>query len=82
VFDPAVYVGDREVDLAMSTLFGGFGGEFARAYESAWPLDEGYPLRRDVYNLYHLLNHVNLFGSGYLARTERALARIAAAIGS
>jgi len=79
VFDPAVYVGDREVDLAMTELFGGFGATFARAYVKRWPLTDGYPLRRTVYNLYHLLNHLNLFGSTYLARIERSIDEILAA---
>lgn len=79
VFDPAPYVGDREVDLAMSELFGGFGNAFATAYRKAWPLDPGYPLRRDLYNVYHLLNHTNLFGEAYLARTTRTLAGVLAA---
>jgi fructosamine-3-kinase len=66
IFDPAVYYGDREVDLAMTRLFGGFPSEFYFAYESAWPLDPGSRERRDLYNLYHVLNHLNLFGGGYL----------------
>ena len=81
VYDPAVYVGDREVDIAMTELFGGFGREFVQAYAAERPLDAGYPLRRDVYNLYHLLNHLNLFGPGYRARVEQTLARILAAAG-
>jgi fructosamine-3-kinase len=76
VFDPAVYVGDGEVDLAMTELFGGFGPAFMRGYESVRPSAPGYALRRDLYNLYHLLNHLNLFGSAYLARTGRTLARL------
>ncbi|HEX6136996.1 MAG TPA: fructosamine kinase family protein [Casimicrobiaceae bacterium] len=79
VFDPAVHVGDREADLAMTELFGGFGRDFRRAYEEAWPLDAGYPLRRDLYNLYHLLNHLNLFGATYLGRAEQTLRRLLAA---
>ena len=79
VFDPAVYVGDREVDLAMTELFGGFGPQFLRAYAGRWPLDSGYPLRRDLYNLYHLLNHLNLFGASYLAPAERKIASLLAA---
>ena len=74
VFDPAVYVGDGEVDLAMTELFGGFGAAFMRAYESVRPIAPGYALRRHLYNIYHLLNHLNLFGAAYLARTERTLA--------
>ena len=80
VFDPAVYVGDREVDVAMMELFGGFDRACLPAYQRAWPVADGYPVRRDIYNLYHLLNHVNLFGAGYLARTQRALARVIAAV--
>jgi fructosamine-3-kinase len=79
VFDPAVYVGDREVDIAMTELFGGFGVAFMRAYGEAWPLDSGYPQRRTIYNLYHLLNHLNLFGSSYAARVERSIDEILAA---
>jgi protein-ribulosamine 3-kinase len=81
VFDPAVYVGDREADLAMTELFGGFGAEFFRGYEEVWPLADGYPLRRDLYNVYHLLNHVNLFGEAYVARTRRTLASLLATAG-
>jgi protein-ribulosamine 3-kinase len=65
IFDPAVYYGDREADIAMTELFGGFGRRFMDAYHEAWPLDPGYPLRRDLYNLYHVLNHYVLFGGGY-----------------
>lgn len=73
VFDPAVYYGDREADLAMTELFGGFPREFYEAYDEAWPLDEGYRRRKHLYNLYHLLNHLNLFGGGYLAQVESTL---------
>jgi protein-ribulosamine 3-kinase len=73
VFDPAVYYGDREADLAMTELFGGFPGEFYRAYNEAWPLDAGYEKRKQLYNLYHLLNHLNLFGGGYLAQVKATL---------
>jgi fructosamine-3-kinase len=69
-FDPAVYYGDREADLAMTRLFGGFGPRFYAAYEAAWPLDAGAAARRDLYNLYHVLNHLNLFGVGYRAKAE------------
>src|SRR6185503_6794480 len=65
VFDPAVYYGDRETDLAMTELFGGFAPEFYAAYEDELPLDEGYAWRKHLYNLYHLLNHLNLFGGAY-----------------
>jgi fructosamine-3-kinase len=73
VFDPAVYYGDREADLAMTELFGGFPREFYRAYNEAWPLEAGYQRRKHLYNLYHLLNHLNLFGGGYLAQVTGTL---------
>jgi protein-ribulosamine 3-kinase len=66
IFDPAVYYGDREADLAMTRLFGGYGPHFYAAYEAAWPLDAGAASRVRLYNLYHILNHLNLFGGGYL----------------
>ncbi len=65
IFDPAVYYGDRETDLAMTELFGGFSPTFYAAYNAAWPLDTGYASRKTLYNLYHILNHFNLFGGGY-----------------
>ena len=68
IFDPAVYYGDRETDLAMTKLFGGFGSAFYEGYESAWPLHHGSRERLALYQLYHVLNHLNLFGSGYLGR--------------
>mgnify|MGYP001819500384 CR=1 FL=1 len=73
IFDPASYYGDRETDIAMTELFGGFGSEFYSAYEAHSPLPEGYPLRRDLYNLYHVLNHLNLFGATYLSRSENII---------
>jgi fructosamine-3-kinase len=79
LFDPATYYGDREADLAMTQLFGGFGREFYAAYGSAWPLDAGAPMRRDLYNLYHVLNHLNLFGGGYRAQAEAMIGRLLAA---
>ncbi len=66
IFDPAIYRGDREVDLAMARLFGGFPAQFFEAYEKEWPLPQGARQRVNAYNLYHLLNHANLFGGGYL----------------
>lgn len=68
IFDPAVYFGDRETDLAMTRLFGGFGAAFYEAYEAAWPLEPGNRERCELYQLYHVLNHLNLFGRGYLGR--------------
>lgn len=70
IFDPAVYFGDREADIAMTELFGGFSGEFYAAYSDAWQLDDGYKTRKTLYNLYHILNHANLFGGGYAAQAE------------
>jgi fructosamine-3-kinase len=70
LFDPAVYYGDREADLAMTRLFGGFGPAFYSAYESAWPLDAGAGARTALYKLYHVLNHFNLFGGTYQAQAQ------------
>lgn len=78
LFDPAVYYGDREADLAMTRLFGGFGAAFYMAYEERWPLAPGWEQRVDLYNLYHLLNHFNLFGSGYLGQVSTCLSRLTA----
>lgn len=80
VFDPAVYAGDAEADLAMTELFGGFPAGFFAAYRAAHAVDAGYCLRRDLYNLYHVLNHLNLFGAGYLGQARRLLARLAAEV--
>jgi fructosamine-3-kinase len=76
IFDPAVYYGDREADLAMTELFGGFGSGFYSAYRETWPLDPGYRVRRDLYNLYHVLNHLNLFGGGYRGQAEQLIDRL------
>jgi len=73
IFDPAVYFGDRETDLAMTRLFGGFGPAFYDAYESNWPLPDGHHERSLLYQLYHVLNHLNLFGSAYLGRAMRLI---------
>lgn len=80
IFDPAVYVGDREADLAMTTLFGGFPPDFHAAYHASWPLDDGYRVRRDFYNIYHLLNHANLFAGGYVGQAQAAIERSLAEI--
>jgi fructosamine-3-kinase len=76
VFDPAVYYGDREADIAMTQLFGGFGPRFYAAYEAAWPLPPGAAARRDLYNLYHVLNHLNLFGGGYHAQADAMIGKL------
>lgn len=81
VFDPAVYWGDREADLAMTELFGGFPRAFYDAYAAVSPLDPGYRVRRTLYNLYHVLNHLNLFGSGYAGQAEEMLDRLLAELG-
>ncbi|HVN43065.1 MAG TPA: fructosamine kinase family protein [Steroidobacteraceae bacterium] len=78
VFDPAVYFGDREADLAMTRLFGGFGRAFYEAYASEWPLDAGAEARVALYNLYHVLNHWNLFGGGYGAEAAGMIDRLLA----
>ncbi len=78
VFDPAVYRGDREADLAMTELFGGFPAEFHAAYRLHAPLDTGYVVRRGLYNLYHLLNHLNLFGGSYLEQTLATIRQLLA----
>lgn len=75
LIDPAVYVGHREADLAMTELFGGFDRSFYDAYKDAAGIDTYYPDRRDIYNLYHLLNHLNLFGSSYLYSVKSVISR-------
>ena len=80
-FDPAVYCGDREADIAMTTLFGGFGPRFYSAYAATWPLDQAAGTRRALYNLYHVLNHLNLFGGSYRAKAEGLIDRLLAAAG-
>ena len=70
VYDPACYYGDRETDLALTELFGGFSSDFYAGYRSVLPIDSGYQQRKVIYNLYHLLNHLNLFGTGYLGQVK------------
>jgi protein-ribulosamine 3-kinase len=81
IFDPAVYYGDREADMAMTELFGGFRDEFYVAYEEAWPLDPGYKVRKNLYNLYHIINHFNMFGGGYGSQAEGMTKRLLAELG-
>ena len=76
IFDPAPYYGDRETDLAMTELLGGFGSAFHAAYRAAWPLHAGYIQRKTLYNLYHILNHANLFGGGYARQAESMMKRL------
>src|SRR3569833_273739 len=76
IFDPAVYYGDRETDLAMTELFGCYSREFYEAYHAHYPLADGYPLRKILYFLYHVLNHYNLFGGGYAGQAGRMIDRL------
>lgn len=74
IYDPACYYGDRETDLAFSEYFGGFPSDFYEGYQDEWPLAKGYERRKTLYNLYHVLNHANLFGGGY-AESARVMIR-------
>ncbi len=80
IYDPATYYGDREAEIAMTELFGGFGAAFYDAYNSLWPLDPGYRTRRTFYNLYHILNHANMFGGGYVGQARRMMEQLLAAL--
>ena len=73
IYDPASYWADREVDIAMTKLFGGFNKEFYQGYEEIWPLDKLSNSRTDIYNLYHLLNHANMFGGSYIESSLKKL---------
>jgi fructosamine-3-kinase len=75
-FDPAVYYGDRETDIAMTRLFGGFGPAFYEAYEASWPLQPGHEQRLKLYQLYHVLNHLNIFGRPYLGRAKQLITEL------
>lgn len=77
LIDPSTYFGDRETDLAMTRLFGGFPPAFYEAYEAEWPLDAGAAERVPIYNLFHLMNHLLLFGEEYGAEIDRILKRYA-----
>ena len=77
IFDPAVYYGDRESDIAMTKLFGGFGPAFYDAYSASWPMTPGWENRLKLYQLYHVLNHLNLFGRGYLGQAQSLLRELA-----
>ena len=80
IFDPATYYGDREADIAMTELFGGFSQDFYQHYQSIWPLDDGYSVRKNLYNLYHILNHYNLFGGGYESQSNGMVSSLLANI--
>lgn len=76
ILDPATYYGDREADIAMTELFGGFPAAFYQGYNQQWQLDSGYQQRKTIYNLYHILNHFNLFGSGYASQAKSMIRQI------
>jgi fructosamine-3-kinase len=76
IYDPACYFGDRETDLAMTELFGGFSPAFYQAYQAAYPLAPGYVDRKILYNLYHILNHLNMFGESYLYQAENMISML------
>jgi protein-ribulosamine 3-kinase len=78
IYDPACYFGDHEADLAMMELFGNPGEAFFAEYDRHFPIDAGYPVRRELYNLYHVLNHANLFGGGYAAQAMRMISGLLA----
>lgn len=78
IYDPACYYGDHQADLAMMELFGPPGERFFTSYAERFPIDAGYPIRRDLYNLYHILNHANLFGGGYVAQARHMIERLMA----
>ena len=80
VFDPASYYGDRETDLAFTHMFGGFSQPFYESYESVFPLDSGFQIRKTLYNLYHELNHFNLFGGGYAHSAQSSINQLLSAI--
>lgn len=82
IFDPACYYGDAETDLAMTELFGGFGSDFHAAYRNVRPVDPGYRTRKTLYNLYHIINHLNLFGGGYLGQADAMTSQLLAELRS
>lgn len=81
IYDPAVYYGDRETDLAMTELFGGFAPEFYEAYWGGWPALPGYrEIRRPLYQLHHLLNHARLFGGGFVDQAQQVMQQLLARV--
>lgn len=75
IYDPAVYYGHREMELAFTHLFGGFSGDFYSSYEESYPLEAGFMDRKNIYNLYPLLVHTNLFGGSYARQVESIIRR-------
>jgi len=80
IFDPAFYYGDREADLAMTYVFGGFGPDFYASYQNAYPLDDGFAVRKTFYNAYHIINHLNMFGGGYHGQAIHMIEQVLAEI--
>ena len=76
LYDPAVYYGDRETDIAFTEMFGGIGTAFYQSYQEAYPLDSGYTTRRPLYNLYHVINHYNLFGGHYGSQAKEIVSQL------
>ncbi len=81
IFDPAFYYGDREADLAMTYVFGGFSADFYASYQNVFPLDDGFAVRKTFYNIYHIINHLNLFGGAYHGQSIHMLEQVLAEIG-
>lgn len=81
IYDPAFYYGDREADLAMTYVFGGFTADFYASYQNAFPLDDGFAVRKIFYNIYHIINHLNMFGGGYHGQAISMLEQVLAEIG-
>jgi protein-ribulosamine 3-kinase len=80
IYDPAFYYGDREADLAMTYVFGGFSADFYSSYQDAFPLDDGFAVRKTFYNIYHIINHLNMFGGGYHGQSLNMLEQVLAEI--
>ena len=76
IFDPATYFGDREAEFGLAEMFGGFGRAFYQGYGEVWPLDTGYQTRKELYRLYHTINHYNLFGGGYGSSAQGIVDRL------
>jgi len=81
IYDPAFYYGDREADLAMTYVFGGFTPDFYASYQNVLPLDDGFAVRKTFYNIYHIINHLNMFGGGYHGQAISMLEQVLAEIG-
>ena len=80
IYDPAFYYGDREADLAMTYVFGGFSADFYASYQNAFTLDEGFAVRKTFYNIYHIINHLNMFGGGYHGQSLNMMEQVLAEI--